>query len=74
MITLQMLTDLCKQYFDDYRDALPGWSTYSRTLRKSTPGKTQIRAAFIENLGEMQVLCDDPEVEAKIEKVLKKYA
>ena len=73
MITLQDVIDLCKQFFTDYKDADPGWSSYSKTLKTQFPGKTQIRTAFIENLGEMLILCDDPTVEKKIEGILKKY-
>ena len=74
MITQQDLTDLCKEYFDEHKAAASGWSTYSKVLRKQIPGKTQLRTAFIENLGEMMILCDDKALEDKITKVLKKYA
>ena len=73
MITLQDVIDLCKQFFADYRDADPGWSSYSKTLKTAFPGKSQLRAAFIENLGEMLCLCDDPAVEKKINEILKRY-
>jgi hypothetical protein len=74
MITLQDLTDLIKEYKDDYHDALPGYQSYSRTLKKNIPGKTQLRTSFIDNLNEYKILSDDETVCAKIEAMLKKYA
>ena len=73
MITLQDVINLCKEFFTDYKDADPGWSSYSKTLKTQFPGKTQIRTAFIENLGEMLILCDSEEVTVKIESILKRY-
>ena len=70
----QLFSNLCTEFFADYTTALSGWSSYSKVLKKSIPGKTQIRTAFIENLGEMLVLCDDEKVSAKITATLKKYA
>ena len=74
MITLQDLTDLCRQYKEDYQSASPGFQTYSRTLKKNIPGKTQLRNAFIDNLNEYLILCDDESVVSKVEAMLKKYA
>ena len=74
MITLQDLTDLCKEYKLDYQSAAPGFQSWSRTLKKNIPGKTQLRNAFIDNLNEYKILCDDESVCAKIEAMLKKYA
>ena len=74
MITLEDLTELCKEYKKDYQHASPGYQTYSRTLKKNIPGKTQLRNAFIDNLNEYKILCDDESVCAKIEAMLKKYA
>ena len=70
---MKQFTELCTNYFADYSVAAPGWSSYSKTLKKSIPGKTQLRTAFIENLQEMKVLCTDDKVDAKIEILLKKY-
>ena len=74
MITLEMVQALIREFIVELKDADTGWQSYSRTLRKQIPGKTQIRSAFIENLGEYMILSDDEEVEAYIKKVLKKYA
>ena len=73
MITIQMVQDLIREFIDELTTANPGYQSYSRTLRKQIPGKTQIRSAFIENLGEYMILSDDDKVEAYIKKVLKKY-
>jgi hypothetical protein len=69
----KQLADLCTDYFANYSAAAPGWSSYSKTLKISVPGKTQLRTAFIENLNEMKVLCTDDAISAKIDKILKKY-
>ena len=74
MITLQDLTELCKEYKADYQSASPGFQQWSRTLKKNIPGKTQLRNAFIDNLNEYLILCDDASVVTKIEAMLKKYA
>ena len=69
----QQLADLCTDYFANYTVAAPGWSSYSKTLKKSIAGKTQLRTAFIENLNEMKVLCTDDAISGKIDKILEKY-
>ena len=67
---------LVDDYMKDYEEAQPGYSNFSRALRKSIPGKTQIKKVFLESLGEMQILCkafQDVETEKLIERLLKAY-
>ena len=73
MFTKEYLDKMCKDFFEEYKEATPGYSSYSRSLKKSIPGKTQLRTAFIENLGELLVLCDDEEVCNRIKLNQKKY-
>ena len=73
MFDKQSLDKMCKDFFEEYREALPGYSSWSKTLKKNIPGKTQLRTAFIENLGELLVLCDDEEVCNRIKLIQKKY-
>ena len=73
MFNEEYIDSLCKEFFEELKTASPGYTSYSRTLRKSIPGKQQIRAAFIENLAEIHNLCNDKTVEDKIDAILKKY-
>ena len=68
------LKQLLKEYKEDYINAAPGYQSWSKTLKRNIPGKTQLRNAFIDNLNEYKILCDDESVCAKIEAMLKKYA
>ena len=70
---LEELLELIKEYKSDYINATPGFQTWSKTLKKNIPGKTQLRNSFIDNLNEFKILCDDPAVEEKIDAMLKKY-
>ena len=68
-MTLQELID---DYKEEYSSA-PQYKTYSNTLRKSLPTKQTVQSAFIANLQMLQIVTDDPSVEDKITKILKKF-
>jgi len=70
------LNKLIDTYMDEYDEAEAGWSTFSRTLRKSIPGKSQLKRIFLDNLGEMQLLAiafKDDATADKITALLKAY-
>ena len=66
------LTKLISDYYLEYESA-PMYKSYSQTLRKSIPTKSQVQTAFISNLQMMSILTDDKSVEEKISKILKKF-
>tara|TARA_Y100000034_G_C6594803_1_gene258523 strand:- start:306 stop:515 length:210 start_codon:yes stop_codon:yes gene_type:complete len=66
------LPKLVDEYTEDYASA-PMYKTYSQTLRKNIPTKSQVQAAFISNLQMLQIVTDDETIEAKIVKILKKF-
>ena len=70
MDELQQLID---DYKEEYKDAPLYGGGYSKITRKKIAGKNQVRQNFIATLTEMQLLCTDDKVEAKITKILKKY-
>ena len=66
------LTKLVDEYTEEYASA-PMYKTYSQTLRKNIPTKSQVQAAFISNLQMLLIITDDTVVEDKITKILKKF-
>ena len=66
------LTELVNQFQEDYA-AAPMYKGYSQALRKNVPPKSQVQSEFISNLQMLAITTDDPVVEDKIEKILKKY-
>ena len=66
------LQDLIDDYKENYSSA-PQYKTYSQTLRKSLPTKQAVQSAFIANLQMLEIVTDDPAVEDKISKILKKF-
>ena len=70
------LNKLIDTYMDEYDEADAGWSTFSRTLRKSIPGKSQLKRIFLDNLGELHLLAiafKDNKTADKIAALLKAY-
>ena len=63
---------LVAQFQEDYA-AAPQFKSYSQALRRSVPPKSQVQSEFISNLQMLAITTDDPVVEDKIEKILKKY-
>ena len=70
---MEELKQLLKEYKEDYINAAPGYQSWSKTLKKNIPGKTQLRNVFIDNLNELMILCEDEATETKIMAILKKY-
>ena len=70
---MEELKQLLREYKEDYINAAPGYQSWSKTLKKNIPGKTQLRNAFIDNLNELMILCEDEATETKIMAILKKY-
>ena len=66
------LTKLVDEYTEEYASA-PMYKTYSQTLRKNIPTKSQVQTAFISNLQMLLIITDDQAVEDKITKILKKF-
>ena len=66
------LTKLVDEYTEEYASA-PMYKTYSQTLRKNIPTKSQVQSAFISNLQMLLIISDDTVVEDKITKILKKF-
>ena len=70
---MKELQELIDAYKLEYADAPLYGGGYSKITRKKIAGKNQVRSNFIATLTEMQLLCTDDKVEAKITKILKKY-
>ena len=66
------LTKLVDDYTEEYSSA-PLYKTYSQTMRKNIPTKSQVQSAFISNLQMLAIVTDDQTVEDKINKILKKF-
>ena len=66
------LTEMVDKYFKEYESA-PMYKTYSQTLRKNIPTKSQVQSAFISNLQMLLIITDDQAIEDKITKILKKF-
>ena len=66
------LTEIVTQFQEDYA-AAPQFKSYSQALHRSVPPKSQVQSEFISNLQMLAITTDDPVVEDKIEKILKKY-
>ena len=66
------LTELVTNFQQEYADA-PIYKGYSQALKRSIPTKQQIQSEFISNLQMLAITTDDPDVEAKVERILKKY-
>ncbi len=66
---LQAMLD---QFMLDYAEA-PLYGGYSRTLKRKIPAKSQIQAAFIENITMLSKLSDDEKVKKRIENILKSF-
>ena len=69
MPTLQELID---KFYREY-EAAPKFKTYSQTLRKNIPTKSQIQNAFISNLQMLLIITDDVAVQSKIKGILKRF-
>ena len=66
------LTELVINFQQEYADA-PIYKGYSQALKRSIPTKQQIQSEFISNLQMLAITTDDPDVEVKVERILKKY-
>ena len=66
---LQAMLD---QFMLDYAEATL-YGCYSRTLKRKIPAKSQIQAAFIENITMLSKLSDDEKVKKRIENILKSF-
>ena len=66
---LQAMLD---QFMLDYAE-VPLYGGYSRTLKRKIPAKSQIQAAFIENITMLSKLSDDEKVKKRIENILKSF-
>ena len=66
------LDELVINFQQDYADA-PLFKGYSQALRRSIPPKSQVQSEFISNLQMLAITTDDATIEAKIERILKKY-
>lgn len=69
MDKLQAMLD---QFMLDYAEA-PLYGGYSRTLKRKIPAKSQIQAAFIENITMLSKLSDDEKVKTRIDNILKSF-
>ena len=73
---MKELLDLIAEFRADYLNA-PLYGGYSRTLKRKIPAKSQVQAAFIDDLLILQktsaVLDDGVEVSAKIDEILKSF-
>jgi len=66
------LIALLEQFAIDYVEA-PLYGGYSRTLKRKIPAKSQVQAAFIDNIIMIQKLSDDQKVIDRITKILKSF-
>ena len=66
------LEALLKQFTEDYIEA-PLYGGYSRTLKRKIPAKSQVQAAFIDNIIIIQKLSDDPKVIDRVTNILKSF-
>ena len=69
MPTLQELID---KFYREY-EAAPKFKTYSQTLRKNLPTKSQVQSAFIDNIQMLLIISDDVKVQDKIKAILKRF-
>ena len=69
MPTLQELID---KFYREY-EAAPKFKTYSQTLRKNIPTKSQVQSAFIDNIQMLLIISDDVKVQDKIKAILKRF-
>ena len=69
---LKELTEMIKDYHDKHQ-AAPRFGSYSKLMKKKIASKAQVQSAFLDNLLEMQILCDDDVVTEKIEALVEKY-
>ena len=69
---LAELTEMIKNYHDQHQ-AAPRFGSYSKLMKKKIASKAQVQSAFLDNLLEMQILCDDPAVIEKIDALIHKY-
>ena len=72
MNCMDELMKLINNYSEQYHNA-PRFGGYSKLLRKKIESKSQVQAAFLDNLLEVQILCDDPVTTDKIDKLISKY-
>ena len=66
------LLELLKQFTQEYIEA-PLYGGYSRTLKRKIPAKSQVQAAFIDNIILIQKLSDDPKVITRVTNILKSF-
>ena len=66
------LTALVENFQQDYADA-PQFKGYSQALRQSIRPKSQVQNEFISNLQMLAITTDDPIIEDKIARILKRY-
>jgi len=59
--------------YHEQHNAAPMYSYKSRITKTKVLSKYSIKMEFIDNLTEMSVLCDDAEVNGKIDKLIQKY-
>ena len=69
---LEALTQMITDYHEQHQ-AAPRFGSYSKLLKKKIPSKAQVQSAFLDNLLEMQILCDDSNVTEKIDALIHKY-
>tara|TARA_R100000808_G_C2090735_1_gene111251 strand:+ start:172 stop:426 length:255 start_codon:yes stop_codon:yes gene_type:complete len=72
------VSDLFNNFLSDWKNADAGWSNYSRTLKRSIPGKGKIRDEFIQSLGELRTLAEakhgkDSDMVTDIDNIMKAY-
>ena len=66
------LETLVKVFLEEYASA-PLYGGYSRTLRKKTEGKSQVKSAFIENIKMLATVSGDSETSKKVKVILKAF-
>ena len=62
---LAELTEMIKNYHDQHQ-AAPRFGSYSKLMKKKIASKAQVQSAFLDNLLEMQILCDDDVVTERL--------
>ena len=67
---MKELEELLKEYKLSYIEA-PLYGSFSRTLKRKIPAKSQVQSAFIENITMLSNLSDDEAVKKRIENILK---
>tara|TARA_R110002020_G_scaffold58052_5_gene159419 strand:+ start:222 stop:434 length:213 start_codon:yes stop_codon:yes gene_type:complete len=66
------LQEMLDSFLEAYQDA-PLYGSYSRTMKRKIPAKSQVRSEFIENIQMLSILTNDPAVKERITSILKSF-